>query len=69
MGWGVHDYPGPPPEPDKVPICPVCGAETDTLIATKDFEIVGCSECIRHLDAWDYIDEMYRTCEVEDERI
>lgn len=61
MGWGVNDYPNPPDwnEPEQVPPkCPVCGAETDTLIATKDWEIIGCPECIHHLDAWDYIEEI-----------
>lgn len=56
MGWGVHDYPDPPPE-EPMPICPVCGAETDTFFQDKYGDIVGCDECIKRLDAWDYVQE------------
>lgn len=56
MGWGVTDYPGPPPE-EPLPICPVCGAETDTFFQDKYGDIVGCDECIKRLDAWDYVQE------------
>ena len=43
----------PPFEP--VPICPVCGAETDTYYCDKYGDIVGCSECIETQDAYDAI--------------
>lgn len=58
MGWGVHDYPGPPPE-EPMPICPVCGWETDTLIRDKYGEFVGCDNCgcLDCLDAWDYAED------------
>ena len=36
----------------KVPICPVCGKETDTFYKHKG-EVVGCGECIRSVDAWE----------------
>ncbi len=36
----------------KFPICPVCGAETDTYFKC-DTEVVGCSECITKVDAWE----------------
>lgn len=52
MGWGVHDYPEPPPY--TVPVCPICGEETDTLYADKDGEIVGCDNCVHMVDAWDW---------------
>ncbi len=51
MGWGVHDYPGPPPE-EPFPRCPVCGAETDTLYTNIDGDVVGCDECVHTLNAW-----------------
>lgn len=52
MGWGVHDYPDPPDY--TVPICPVCGEETDTLYADKDGEIFWCDNCVKTIDAWDW---------------
>lgn len=36
------------------PVCPVCGAEADTFYQDKSRAIVGCSECVRTLDAWEY---------------
>jgi len=47
MGWGVHDYPDPPDY--TVPICPVCGEETDTLYADRDGEISGATTASRRL--------------------
>lgn len=57
MGWGVHDYPEPPPEPPR-PTCPVCGQECDTYYRGADGAIIGCDVCIDALDAWDYYYEM-----------
>jgi len=51
MGWGVHDYPSPPE--NKVPHCPICGEECDTLFRDKDGEVFGCDNCVEQLDAWD----------------
>lgn len=54
MGWGVHDYPEPPPEPPAA-TCPVCGAECQYLyrrLCTDD--ILGCDECVVEEDANDY---------------
>jgi len=36
-----------------VPICPVCGQDTDTFYKDKYGDIVGCSECINTIDAWE----------------
>jgi len=52
MGWGVHDYPGPPPE-GPVPHCPVCGEWCDRIYRNGAGEIVGCDVCLEDLDAWD----------------
>jgi hypothetical protein len=41
---------------DDYPVCPVCGERTDTFYKTIDGEIVGCSECIEEVDAWDYVE-------------
>lgn len=38
----------------KYPRCPVCGEETDTFYLDANNEIVGCSECIHKIDAWDF---------------
>lgn len=53
MGWGVHDYPEPPEV--KVPVCPVCGEECDTLYRDNSGSVVGCDNCVDALDAWDLI--------------
>jgi len=57
MGWGVNDYPDPPQE-GPFPICPVCGAETDTLYMDRHGDIFGCDECVKTVDAWDYMWDM-----------
>lgn len=43
-----------PPEPEQVPVCPVCGEETDTFKRDYYGDIVGCDNCVRDVDAWDY---------------
>lgn len=45
-----------PPEP-KAPRCPICGAETDTFKKDHYGEIVGCDECVKDIDAWDYVED------------
>ena len=53
----VMEYwePKRPSEPKdyKVPRCPVCGEETDTLYKNIYGETVGCDVCIRTVDAWE----------------
>ena len=41
-----------PPDPEPMPICPICGAETDTFSVTHLNEIVGCDECVNVTDAY-----------------
>lgn len=48
--YGVPD----PNEPEIHPVCPICGAEDVDEFYLHDGEIVGCSECIRCKDAYDY---------------
>lgn len=46
-------YPSWAQEP-KIPVCPCCGAETDTFYEVEATgEIVGCAECLRPVDAWE----------------
>ncbi len=45
MGWGVHDYPGPPPERRPTPICPVCGNECETVYIGLNGEVEYCDVC------------------------
>lgn len=44
----------PPVEPPAYtcPICPVCGAETDTVYKNVYGDPVGCPECVTEVDAW-----------------
>lgn len=42
---------GPPDIP--WPRCPVCGEETDTFYRDREFDIIGCDNCIHSVDAWE----------------
>ena len=60
----VPDYNLEPPPAHKYPCCPMCGTELyDYVIMDIAGEIVGCSECTRTLDCYEYeavlIDEEY----------
>ena len=58
MEKAKYSYPNlTPPEPTPPPICPICGAETDTFKRDYFGDIVGCDECIKEVDAWDYREE------------
>ena len=46
-----------PPEPTPPPRCPICGAETDTFKRDHFGDIVGCDECVKDVDAWDWREE------------
>jgi hypothetical protein len=35
-----------PPEPDKMPVCPVCGEECETYYVDKFGDIFGCENCV-----------------------
>lgn len=53
MSWGVYDYPEPKDAPHNLPYCPVCGKECVTVYRDRDWQIVGCDECITAEDAED----------------
>ena len=55
MGWGVHDYPSPPET--ATPICPECGEECEKIYRSVNGEVIGCENCIREQDAWEYLEE------------
>lgn len=46
------------PDPDPVPICPICSAEVDTYLMNAEKEIIGCTECVRAVDAYEHMDEV-----------
>ena len=56
MGWGVRDYPTPPPEP-PIPTCPVCGQECDVIYVDIYDTAVGCDMCIEAKDSYYWRDE------------
>ena len=61
MGWGVNDYPGPPPEA-PVPVCPVCGAECEEVyIENYTGNVVCCDVCLEKefwkRNAYDWMEE------------
>lgn len=43
-------------QPQLAPICPECGAETDTFYC-RNGKVVGCDHCVQLADAWDFIAE------------
>lgn len=36
----------------SAPICPVCGADCETVYKTRNYDILGCDRCLRPVDAW-----------------
>lgn len=50
-----YSEPERPLEPKgyDLPVCPVCGEETDTYYKNKDGVIVGCEFCIDAVDSWE----------------
>lgn len=54
MGWGVHDYPSPPPQ--KNPICPVCGWDCGKVYF-QNGQVIGCDNCITEQDAYEWEEE------------
>ena len=52
----LHDMPEPPldpPEETDVPVCPVCGEETDTFYKNSLGDVIGCDMCVSAVDAWE----------------
>jgi len=37
------------------PVCPVCGAETDTFHINERNDVVGCENCVYSVDAWEVV--------------
>ena len=37
--------------------CPVCGAECEELYVDSEYDVVGCPECVKTVDAADKLDE------------
>ena len=41
---------------DRVPICPVCGEQCET-IKRQDGEVIGCDKCVIDEDAWQWLED------------
>ena len=50
----LKDYNLTPPEPKPMPRCPICMTETDTFVLGYWGNIIGCDECTKEVDAYDY---------------
>jgi len=37
------------------PICPVCGAECETIYKDGDGNVIACDECISSRDSWEWL--------------
>jgi hypothetical protein len=46
---------GPPGVQDEDVYCPVCGAENPDYLYIIDGECQGCDECVKRVDAYDWI--------------
>lgn len=42
---------------EPVPVCPICGFETDTFYVDKYGNVCGCPECMSTEDAYEFIKE------------
>ena len=56
----VFDYPEPIDSPHNIPYCPICGKECFRIYRDRDYQIIGCDECITVEDAED-VEECYDT--------
>ena len=41
--------------PDRVPICPICGEECETIKRDTTGDICGCEHCVTDEDAWEWM--------------
>ena len=59
MIWdlSLYDFYPDVPEPEGPPRCPVCGEEAETFYQDRNGDIVGCDNCVKALDAWDYVED------------
>lgn len=54
-GYSLPDLqPLEPQDDGEAPSCPICYRETDTLYRNQDHDIVGCDNCLKAIDAWDW---------------
>lgn len=53
MAYDIGYEPRTEPEDYDVPICPIWGAECETIYKDCTGEIVGCDGCITIVDAWE----------------
>ena len=46
---------------DDYPVCPNCDSQTDEFFKDeRSGEIIGCTECIKYIDAWEYLEDKRR---------
>ena len=45
------------PHPVKWPHCPVCGEECERIYKDAYGDVFGCENCVKELDAWDWMEE------------
>lgn len=57
MGFNFREE---PPDVYIEPRCPVCGKRCDTVYRDRDYEIIGCDECLTPVSA-DDCEECYDT--------
>lgn len=54
----VSDYRLEPPNPPAYPSCPICGSELyDYIVEDAYGDVVGCSECVKHKTAEEYMED------------
>lgn len=46
------------PEPDRVPVCPICYArEPERIYINSEGDALGCENCVDWTDAWEWIEK------------
>ena len=54
-----------PPKMRPYLSCPICGSELyDYVVEDAYGDIVGCSECVKHLDADEYLEKHDEDCDL-----
>lgn len=42
-------------EGERVPWCPICGNEAEEFYIDQNHKICGCDECMKTVEAWDFL--------------
>lgn len=53
-------------KPEEMPVCPVCGDDTNDFYVSDDGgEVLGCPHCVKLTDAWEYTEAQRLSAEID----